>query len=115
MTATADGVRVLRLTGEIDHGTGVILRDGLESADGARPRTVLCLSRLSFTDGYRADHDRGRSPGINILIAAHRSHLRAGGRLRLAGPSGSVRRTLRIAGVDDIFDCRETLHQALSI
>ncbi|MEU9397428.1 STAS domain-containing protein [Streptomyces sp. NPDC048324] len=90
VTATADGIRVLRLTGEIDHDTGVILRHALEAADGARPRTVLDLSRLTFMD----------STGINIVIAA---------------PSGSVRRTLRIVGVDDIIDCRETLHQALSI
>ncbi|MGW3142154.1 STAS domain-containing protein [Streptomyces sp. NPDC001139] len=105
VTATTDGIRVLRLTGEIDHDTGVILRHALEAADGARPRTVLDLSRLTFMD----------STGINILIAAHRSHLQAGGWLRLAAPSGSVRRTLQIVGVDDVIDCRETLHQALSI
>ncbi|MFJ9724916.1 anti-anti-sigma factor [Streptomyces sp. NPDC101209] len=97
MTATADGVRVLRLSGEIGHGTGVILRDGLKSADGARPRTVL-----HGLHWYQHPH---RRPPLAP----------AGGRLRLAGPSGSVRRTLRIAAVDDIIDCRDTLHQALSI
>ncbi|MER8010235.1 STAS domain-containing protein [Streptomyces sp. NPDC094149] len=103
--SVADGIRVLCLTGEIDHDTGEILRHALDAADTARPRTVVDLSRPTFMD----------STGINILIAAHRTHTQANGWLRLAAPTGSVRRTMEIVGVDDVIDCRETLHQALRI
>ncbi|MFI0811950.1 STAS domain-containing protein [Streptomyces echinatus] len=103
VTAT-DGIRVLTLTGEIDHHTGDRLRQGLDVSGTPRPRLVIDMHGVTFMD----------STGINILIAAHRTVTEAGGWLRLAAPTGPVRRLLSIVGVDAVIDCRETLRQALS-
>ncbi|MER5511932.1 STAS domain-containing protein [Streptomyces sp. NPDC002766] len=104
ITAAGD-IRLLCPAGEIDHDTGSLLHDALDTADTARPRTVVDFSRVTFMD----------STGINILINAHRTHAQAGGWLRLAAPTGSVLRTMQIVGLDDIIDCRESLRQALGI
>jgi stage II sporulation protein AA (anti-sigma F factor antagonist) len=101
---TTDGVCVLTLAGEIDHHTGVELRQALDVPDGVRPRIVVDLGRVTFMD----------SSGINIFIAAHHATSEAGGWLRLAAPTVSVMRTLQIVGVDTVIDCRETLSRALS-
>ncbi|MEU7426290.1 STAS domain-containing protein [Streptomyces sp. NPDC040750] len=103
VATTTDGIRVLTLAGEIDHHTGDALRQALDVADVPQPRVVLDLSQLTFMD----------SSGINILLAAHRAFSEAGGWLRLAGPAGSVMRTMRIVGIDAVIDFHETLDQAL--
>ncbi|MFL5996384.1 MAG: STAS domain-containing protein [Streptomyces sp.] len=103
-TAT-DGIRVLTLVGEIDHDSGETLRQALDASGTPRPRIVVDLSRVTFMD----------STGINVFIAAHRSLTDAGGWIRLAAPTEPVKRTLHIVGVDTLIDCRETLHQALSV
>ncbi|MER6186104.1 STAS domain-containing protein [Streptomyces sp. NPDC001652] len=105
LSTTTDGIRVLTLTGEIDHDTGQPLRQALDTSETPRPRIVVDLSRVTFMD----------STGINILIAAHRSLTEAGGWIRLAAPTEAVLRTLQIVGVDTVIDCRETLRQALSV
>ncbi|MFI9245020.1 STAS domain-containing protein [Streptomyces sp. NPDC053086] len=102
-TAT-DGIRVLTLTGEIDHHTGDTLRQALDTVAPPRPRVVVDLRGITFMD----------SSGINIFLAAHRALSEAGGWLRLAGPTDSVLRTLQIVGVDAVIDCRETLRHALN-
>ncbi|WP_405535389.1 STAS domain-containing protein (plasmid) [Streptomyces canus] len=66
---------------------------------------MVDLNRVTFME----------STGINIFIAAHRSLTDADGWIRLAAPTEAVLRTLQIVGVDTLIDCRETLHQAISI
>lgn len=102
-TAT-DGIRVLTLSGEIDHHTGDTLRQALDTSDTPRPRVVVDMRQVTFMD----------SSGINIFIAAHRALSEAGGWLRLAAIGESVMRTVGIVGIDAVIDCRETLRQALS-
>lgn len=102
-TAT-DGIRVLSLSGEIDHHSGVILQQALDEVDTTLPRVVLDLRRVSFMD----------SSGINILLGAHHTLAEAGGWLRLAAPGSAVKRTLGIVGVETIIDCHDTLRQALA-
>ncbi|MEU0004256.1 STAS domain-containing protein [Streptomyces sp. NPDC006314] len=101
-TAT-DGIRVLTLTGEIDHHTGEQLRQALDVSDSVRPRIVADMRQVTFMD----------SSGINILIAAHHTLTEAGGWLRLAAPAESVLRTLQIVGIDELIPCRLTLRDAL--
>ncbi|MEU8825146.1 STAS domain-containing protein [Streptomyces sp. NPDC048636] len=103
VTTTTDGIRVLTLTGEIDHHTGETLRQALDVPDTAHPRVVVDLRQVSFMD----------STGINIFIAAHRALVEAGGWLRLAEAAEAVLRTLQIVGVDAVIGCRPTLRQAL--
>jgi stage II sporulation protein AA (anti-sigma F factor antagonist) len=93
---------VLSLAGEVDHDSGPVLRQALDTGD---TRVVVDLSQVTFMD----------STGINILIAAHNALTTAGGWLRLAAPTGPVLRTLQIVGVDAVIDCRDTLRQALYI
>ncbi|MER8226373.1 STAS domain-containing protein [Streptomyces sp. NPDC094143] len=102
-TAT-DGIRVLTLTGEIDHHTGDQLRRALDVTGTARPRIVIDMSRVTFMD----------STGVNILIAAYQAVSGAGGLIRLAGATDSVLYVLHIVGVDDIIECLPTLDEALA-
>ncbi|MER6474119.1 STAS domain-containing protein [Streptomyces collinus] len=53
--------------------------------------------------------------GLNVLIASHQAVAEAGGWLRLAALTESVRRVVELVGVDAFIDCRESLRQALSI
>ncbi len=101
-TAT-DGIRLLTLSGEIDHHTGDQLRQALDVSDAAHPHVVLDMRGVTFMD----------SSGINILISAHRAITAASGWLRLAGPTDSVLRVLQLTGVDGVIDCHPTLRQAL--
>lgn len=104
VATSTDGIRVLALSGEIDHHSGAILSQALDDSDAFRPRVVLDLRQLTFMD----------SSGINILLTAHHTLTEAGGWLRLAAPCAAVKRTLGIVGVDTIIDCHDTLPQALA-
>ncbi|MER6345063.1 STAS domain-containing protein [Streptomyces sp. NPDC001595] len=99
-----DGIRVLTLAGEIDHHTGDQLRPALDVTGTAQPRIVIDMRRVTFMD----------SSGINILIAAYQAVTEAGGWLRLAAPTDSVLRVLRLVGVDDLITCHPTLRAALA-
>ncbi|MFF5187471.1 STAS domain-containing protein [Streptomyces sp. NPDC000345] len=99
-----DGVRVITVRGEIDHDSGGSLRQALILPGGtALPRIVVDLGGVTFMD----------SSGINILIAAHNAARGAGGWLRLAGPTDSVLRTMRLVGLDEVIDCHATVRDAL--
>ena len=104
VTTETDGIRVLTLSGEIDHHTGDTLRQALDASGTPRPRVVADLHQVTFMD----------SSGINIFLAAHRALSEAGGWLRLAAVGDSVMRPLSHVGVDAGIDCRETLRQALT-
>jgi anti-anti-sigma factor len=41
---------------------------------------------------------------LTVLLAAHRSTVAAGGRLVLRAPGGRVRRTLRLARLEQVFE-----------
>jgi stage II sporulation protein AA (anti-sigma F factor antagonist) len=101
--ASVDGVGVVTVRGEIDHHTGDPLRKALALPGGTAPRIVVDLSGVTFMD----------SSGINILVATHNAARDAHGWLRLAAPTDSVLRTLRIVGLDAVIDCYPTLRQAL--
>ncbi|MCK8676482.1 STAS domain-containing protein [Streptomyces lichenis] len=103
-TTGDDGIRILTVTGEIDHHTAGPLQQALALPEGSAQRTVVDLQQVSFMD----------STGINIFIAAHRAHAEAGSWLRLAALTDAVRRTMQIVGVDAVIDCRPDLDQALT-
>ncbi|MGA5120900.1 STAS domain-containing protein [Streptomyces pseudogriseolus] len=104
VTTSTDGIRVLTLTGEIDHHTGDQLRRALDGAGATEPRIVIDMRQVTFMD----------STGINILIAAYRAVTKVGGWLRLAAPTDSVMRVLQLVGLDDIIECHPSLHEALA-
>ncbi|MGW5641049.1 STAS domain-containing protein [Streptomyces sp. NPDC003832] len=104
VTTATDGIRVLTLSGEIDHHTGATLRQALDTYDTPRARVVVDMRQVTFMD----------SSGINMLLTAHRALSNSGGWLRLAAIGESVMRTLSLVGVDAVIDCRKTLHDALT-
>lgn len=100
----SDGIRVLTVAGDIDFDTCQKLQHALEPSDPLRPCVVVDMRQVTFMD----------SSGINVLLAAYRTHSTAGGRLRLAGPTGAAKRALELVGLDTVIDCHETLNQALN-
>nr|WP_107911486.1 STAS domain-containing protein [Streptomyces chartreusis] len=100
----SDGIRVVTVAGEIDYDTCEELHQALEASGSLPPRVVVDMHQVTFMD----------SSGINVLLAAYRTHSTAGGWLRLAGPTGAAKRALQLVGLDTVIDCHETLNQALN-
>ncbi|MFJ1806873.1 MULTISPECIES: STAS domain-containing protein [unclassified Streptomyces] len=100
-----DGVLVVMVCGEIDHGVKDAFSQALMSEGGAMPpRIVADLSGVTFMD----------SSGINVFVTAHRRVSAAQGWLRIAGAHESVVRLLHLVGLDEIIDCHPTVEQALN-
>ncbi|MFF8883913.1 STAS domain-containing protein [Streptomyces flaveolus] len=104
VTTATDGIRVVSLTGEIDHNTAHQMRQALDITGTHRPRIVADLHQVTFMD----------SSALNALIAAHQAVTEAGGWLRLAAPTAPVQRVLQLVGVDQLIECHPTLRQALT-
>ncbi|WP_408053109.1 STAS domain-containing protein [Streptomyces sp. HO565] len=104
VTTATDGIRVVSLTGEIDHNTAHQMLQALDITGTRRPRIVADLHQVTFMD----------SSALNALIAAHQAVTEAGGWLRLAAPTAPVQRVLQLVGVDQLIDCHPTLRQALT-
>ncbi|MER6434377.1 STAS domain-containing protein [Streptomyces sp900105245] len=105
-SATAEGVTVVSVSGEIDHTSAGPLVHALEpDAVGEQPRVIVDMRQVSFMD----------STGINVLLTAHRNLAKAGGWLRLADLQASVMRILDIVGVDHILPCYPNLPEALAV
>ncbi|MEU6543215.1 STAS domain-containing protein [Streptomyces sp. NPDC046859] len=99
-----DGIRVVTVRGEIDHGVKDMLSEALRPCDGVAPRTVVDLSGVTFMD----------SSGINVFVAAHQAARDDQGWLRIAGAQESVLRLLEIVGLDEVIDCHPTVDEALT-
>jgi anti-anti-sigma factor len=80
-----NGVRVIRLRGELDFATAYKLADGLSGFEGSA--IVVDLSGLTFID----------SSGISVLVREYNRR----GELVLTRPHRNVARVLRIAGLAD--------------
>ncbi|MFE8938445.1 STAS domain-containing protein [Streptomyces sp. NPDC007872] len=101
--ATADGVVVLELGGELDHDTVAPLREAVEEHVRAR-RIVVDCSGLGFCD----------STGLNALLKARLRMRKTGGRLDLAGLRPPVDRMFDITGVRAVFRVYEDTTRALA-
>ncbi|MFF3886122.1 STAS domain-containing protein [Streptomyces sp. NPDC001914] len=103
---TVDGIRVLTVAGQIDADNVGTLREALRvEGDSASALTVLDMGAVNFMD----------SSAINVLIAANRDAVAAGGRLRMAALSEPVRRVVEVVGLDTIIACCPTLAEAFTI
>jgi anti-sigma B factor antagonist len=80
-----NGIRVIRLRGELDLTTAYKLADGLSGLEGSA--VVVDLSGLTFID----------SSGISVLVREYNRR----GELVLTRPQRNVARVLRIAGLAD--------------
>ena len=90
---SGDCLRV-RLAGEIDAETGMLLRDAVARLDAPRHQSIeLDLSAVTFVD----------SSGIRALVQAHRVADDAGARIVLVDPSHPVVRVLALVGLEGYF------------
>ncbi|MFJ4633472.1 STAS domain-containing protein [Streptomyces sp. NPDC088847] len=104
VTHTRDGVRVIRLEGEIDHHTGSIVNQALRATAGCGSHVVFDMGGVTFMD----------SSGINLLLAAHHDLAAGGGWLRVAGATDAVLHTVQLVGIDRVIEFHDTLDQALT-
>jgi anti-sigma B factor antagonist len=87
---TADGVTVVRLSGELGVDTVQALQEALTNlVDQRAHRVVVDLSDLGFCD----------SIGLSSFVEAHRRGTAAGGWVRLAAPSPFLLRVLGVVGL----------------
>ena len=88
-----DCLRV-RLEGEIDAETGILVQDAVARVDPARHQSIeLDLSAVTFVD----------SSGIGALVQARRVADGAGVRIVLVDPSHPVVRVLALVGLEGFF------------
>ncbi|TXS69650.1 anti-sigma factor antagonist [Streptomyces sp. me109] len=100
----AGGIRVLVVSGEIDHDNVDQLRQALRVGVGGDPRAVLDLGGVTFMD----------SSAINVLVVAFNTAEAAGGWIRLAALTEPVQRVVEIVGLDTVLACYPTRDQALA-
>ncbi|MEU4242648.1 STAS domain-containing protein [Actinoplanes sp. NPDC026619] len=89
-----------------------------EALDGtAVPRWERLISEAMALRPRRLVVDLRHSPqadaaGIGVLLRAHRAMISAGGQLVLRAPADRVRRVLRLARLDGVFEIEELHRQA---
>jgi anti-sigma B factor antagonist len=84
----------LALRGELDYGKTTLLNLRLRPVLSAPPEhLVLDVSELTFCD----------SAGLAVLMSAYQRLGQLGGDLRLRGARASLRRVMRITGLDALF------------
>jgi anti-anti-sigma factor len=91
----ADGVAVVRVTGEVDVASCGVLRDGLLRivTDEGFGGLVVNLAGVRFID----------SAGVGVLVGVWRAVRATTGRLALAAPAPQARRVLDTAGLTKIL------------
>jgi anti-sigma B factor antagonist len=86
---------VLAPNGEVDLASAGKLRQGLESAESrASSGLVIDLRQVGFID----------STGIGELVGCHRRCREAGRPLAFVVPEGTIRKILKVTGMDSVFD-----------
>jgi anti-anti-sigma factor len=95
-----DGVRVLRLAGDVDVSQSLAVRDAVGAAIEAGAPVVVDLGGVRFID----------SSGIGILVTAHR---RAPDGFAVAGAVEAVRRALELTRTDRILRLFDSVDEAV--
>lgn len=99
-----DGVRVLRLRGELDlHGAESLRLAGREAGEGSGADMVIDLRGVTFID----------SSGLGALLGRYRQVTYGGGRVVLVGGPPQVRQVLELAGVTRTIPLYRTEREAL--
>jgi anti-sigma B factor antagonist len=95
---------VLLLRGSLDIDTAASLKANLNRlVERASPHVVVDLSGLDFCD----------SMGVGVLVTAHGRAMEHGGWVRLAAPSGFLRRLLDTLGLTDFLSLFPDVDAAL--
>jgi len=95
---------VLTLRGSLDIDTAPSLKANLSRlVERPSPRIVVDLAGLDFCD----------SMGVGVLVSAHGRALERGGWVRLAAPSGFLRRLLDTLGLTEYLSLHPDVKTAL--
>ena len=97
LTVAGDAA-VVHVAGEIDLAAKADLLAALTQASGGGRNVVVDLSRTTFMD----------STALKALVDAWQSQTRAGLGFTLRNPSKEARRTLVIAGLEDVLPATTT-------
>jgi len=90
---SVDGVKVVRIGGELDVYTAPQLREILTEALEGRDRLVVDLLRVQFID----------STGLGVLVASQQQAHAASQELRLVLDDPYLLKVFRITGFDGVF------------
>ena len=95
---------VLTLRGSLDIDTAPSLKANLNRlVDRPTPRVVVDLGGLDFCD----------SMGVGVVVTAHGRAMERGGWVRLAAPSGFLRRLLTTLGLTEYLSLHPDVEAAL--
>jgi anti-anti-sigma factor len=95
---------VLVLRGSLDIDTAPSLKANLNRlVDRPTPHVVVDLAGLDFCD----------SMGVGVLVTAHGRAMERGGWVRLAAPSGFLRRLLTTLGLTEYLSIHQDVEAAL--
>lgn len=85
-----------RLSGEIDHHSAKALREEIDDAiTRVQPELLeLDFSAVTFMD----------SSGIGLIMGRCRMMEECGGKVRISGVSGQLRKVMRLSGIDRIAE-----------
>jgi anti-sigma B factor antagonist len=98
-----DGRAEVTVAGEIDFATHeTLLNTLMEEIEHGHRRIVLDMSGVTFCD----------STGLGVLIRVQQRAVAAGGWLRVAGASETVRRALEITNLDRLIPAYRTVAEA---
>ncbi|MEV4640006.1 STAS domain-containing protein [Actinoplanes sp. NPDC049548] len=102
----ADGVRVLCISGDLDHDTAPMLLTAIEEAleDGSN-QLVADLTNVAFCD----------SAGLSLFVDTHRRLTARGGWFRLAAPQTGIRYVLDVTNLDGYLTVTATVKTALEL
>jgi stage II sporulation protein AA (anti-sigma F factor antagonist) len=84
------------LSGDIDHNNAQALRADIDFAiDRHKPKTlILNFSKVEFMD----------SSGIGLIMGRFKRLAPVGGRLIVTGTSGTIRKVMKIAGIEKLAE-----------
>ncbi len=101
-TEEADGMRLVRVTGEVDMSWSQDLRREILDALSKGPAVGVDLSAVSYMD----------SSGIAALVEGFQQSRAVKKRFALIAPSDSVRSVLELARLDRVFPIHDTVAAA---
>ena len=91
-----EGVLVIALSGEVDLGTVLPVRDAARAAteSGDYRCIIFDLTELEFLD----------STGLRVLVETHNKMAAAGGAMRIVNSSAGLAKVFEITGLDHVFE-----------
>ena len=103
--AQESDLTVLEVEGEVDAHTARDLNKALMGLLGqGHYRIVMDVSKMTFIS----------SAGIRAILYAHREAVQLGGKVRLVGPTDSVRRIFEIVGFFELLQITDRLRESIN-